>query len=563
MKGVIAFFLVEDMIRKQFKTLRMQLHYILEMLLAKNNIRLHTDEIKLQVSSHPSYPSLHALTDVLQHFGVPNLAIKLPTTEEILDELPSFFIAHVTRSNKEDLVLIEKLKNKINITVDKNKSEQISKESFLELWDGIIVAIEKDNHIIEQPISPIKNALKWFLISLGLLAIGYFTMTLNDTFAQFHFLLSIIGLIFSVLIVRQELGMQSSIVNNFCNLSANTSCEASLTSKGAKIFDTYKLSTICIITFSTYLLYWLLFYNNGVFSYSALSITTLIALPFTFFSLYYQNYIVKKWCPLCLGIVAVLWLQTGSLIESTSLLLIESYDWFSYFFLLISFIISIGCWNFINPYIERKIRLDKIEVDHLKFIRNYSLFKTLHQKGKLLSTPAIPIHGEIVLGNKNAPLNLVLVTSPLCFYCKQTHSDLIQILQIANNKVKITLRFNVDINKKEGLSYQITAQLLHIFNTQEIEVSQKVLHEVFGENVDHKKWLANNRDDKNANYDSILLTQHDWCLENGINFTPALFVHGKQFPKDYERTDLIYFIDDLIEQQEANKSLNGSLVVNG
>ena len=51
-----------------------QLYQLLQLLIVKNNIQLHKEELKLQLLSHPSYPSLHSVTGVLEHFGVPNVA---------------------------------------------------------------------------------------------------------------------------------------------------------------------------------------------------------------------------------------------------------------------------------------------------------------------------------------------------------------------------------------------------------------------------------------------------------------------------------------------------------
>ena len=37
---------------------------------------------------------------------------------------------------------------------------------------------------------------------------------------------------------------------------------------------------------------------------------------------------------------------------------------------------------------------------------------------------------------------------------------------------------------------------------------------------------------------------------NKINFTPALLLNGLQYPKrGYEKSDVLFFIEDLIEQQ--------------
>ena len=54
---------------------------------------------------------------------------------------------------------------------------------------------------------------------------------------------------------------------------------------------------------------------------------------------------------------------------------------------------------------------------------------------------------------------------------------------------------------------------------------------------------------------SILDLQRQWCQDNGVNFTPAFFVEGKEFPRAYERNELTFFIDDLIEDQEVDEQL--------
>jgi hypothetical protein len=55
--------------------------------------------------------------------------------------------------------------------------------------------------------------------------------------------------------------------------------------------------------------------------------------------------------------------------------------------------------------------------------------------------------------------------------------------------------------------------------------------------------------------------QSSWCLKNAINFTPEILINGHSFPKEYDRTDLVYFIEDLYEnclqinQEHTNTSI--------
>jgi len=57
-------------------------------------------------------------------------------------------------------------------------------------------------------------------------------------------------------------------------------------------------------------------------------------------------------------------------------------------------------------------------------------------------------------------------------------------------------------------------------------------------------------------YDTVLEAQHNWCINNTINFTPSLLINGRQFPKEYEINDLLYFIEELSERfkEEAEKT---------
>ena len=62
-----------------------------------------------------------------------------------------------------------------------------------------------------------------------------------------------------------------------------------------------------------------------------------------------------------------------------------------------------------------------------------------------------------------------------------------------------------------------------------------------------KKWGSCN----NINYYvSELEKGSNWCKENTINFTPEILINGKSFPKEYNRTDLIFFIEELEENSK-------------
>ena len=70
------------------------------------------------------------------------------------------------------------------------------------------------------------------------------------------------------------------------------------------------------------------------------------------------------------------------------------------------------------------------------------------------------------------------------------------------------------------------------------------------------KRLFNCKHEKN-NSDYFLAElerEKEWCKENTINFTPEILINGRSFPKEYNRSDLIFFIEELEENSQITIS---------
>ena len=121
------------------------------------------------------------------------------------------------------------------------------------------------------------------------------------------------------------------------------------------------------------------------------------------------------------------------------------------------------------------------------------------------------------------------------------------ILGKYNNEVKIIIRFNIDTTDKESDLVKITSRLLELYETEETENCLKSMHQIYdGKSV--TSWLNEWEEcSEKEKYASILEHENSWCKENRINFTPEILINGYSFPKEYERSDLLYFIEDLCE----------------
>ena len=90
--------------------------FILNKLLINHNIYVNENELQLQLLSHPSYPSLYAIADILDYNNIENLVVTIPVNEETIEALPIFFITKF--KTYESPVLVEKKKGRFKIIGD-------------------------------------------------------------------------------------------------------------------------------------------------------------------------------------------------------------------------------------------------------------------------------------------------------------------------------------------------------------------------------------------------------------------------------------------------------------
>ncbi|MBA6156390.1 thioredoxin domain-containing protein [Tenacibaculum sp. S7007] len=512
-------------------------------LLKQNRISFDKEELAFQIQSHPSYPSLHAITGVLDHFNIENVAADVPTNTETLLQLPDCFIAQVNNEQGKDLVVVDRKKLDYNIYNTENKKEKLTEKDFLGKFTGIIVAVEQSQ---ENSQTKSKSKITRF-VALALLTLFASFLIYNNSTSWYniaYIALSILGIITSIAIVKQELGLKTAIGDAFCSGSDDKKdCDAVLTSKGAELIKGYKLSDLSILYFSGLTLLTLSQITNPVHSYTI----SLLAIPITLYSLYYQYAVVKKWCLLCLSIVGILWLQAVvPLITST---FIESFSIVDFTTLGLITLVTWLTWNYLKPLIHQVTELKKEKIENVKFKRNYTLFSSLLQKSPQINTQ-IENSEEIVFGNPNSPLELTIITNPFCGHCKPVHIHIHDILNRYNDNVKIKIRFNVNTENIENDLFKITNSLLSIYHTKGAQKCLQAMDEIYnGEKPD--KWLNKWEDNtKKDLYKKELERESSWCKENAINFTPEILVNGKSFPKEYNRTDLIFFIEELEENYQ-------------
>jgi len=526
------------------------LSFLVQQLLKAHKIVVDFDELNFQIQSHPTYPSLHAVTGVLDHFDVENLALDVPKNLETFNQLPNTFLAQLEINSQKQFAIVRKTDNECKLLIGKNDNRTVSHLEFLNQFTGILLAVEKDVTKPTSSVSILNPNLTKGLILVMLIAFAVILMLSKPTILDISFLgLSILGIYISVSIFKQEQGESNILGNAFCsNPSEKKNCNTVLNSKAATIYKDLKLSNLSIIYFTGMALAisFLLLGKKSIFT---LNLISLMTLPITIYSIYFQSIVVKKWCFLCLSIVAVMWCQACiTLLDFQSFYSIESTVT-----VVLSFSFTILFWLTASKLLKENKTLKKIKVNHYKLKRNFDLFNTKLDAAKTVNT-YIKSTKEIVFGNNASKLDIVVITNPLCGHCKPVHKSIEHIIKTHPKSTKLTVRFNISPKNPESIAVKIALRLLEIYHSEDISTCLEAMHEVYG-NTTPNDWLNRwNECTKPKTYLSILENQYEWCSQNSINFTPEILINGKAYPKMFDRSDLVYFIEDLEEQSELNSN---------
>ena len=198
------------------------------------------------------------------------------------------------------------------------------------------------------------------------------------------------------------------------------------------------------------------------------------------------------------------------------------------------------------PKLKSLKELSQSKLDYFRFKRNFNLFNTLLETSKAIDT-SIAETSEIVIGNKNVPLNITIITNPFCGHCKSVHTLVEDIYKKYPDKVQINLRFNINTIDKGNDEVKVTTRLLEIFKKSDDLVCLDAMHDIYN-GMKTEDWLNKWQNCyEKEKYISVLNNQSEWCKSNEINFTPEILINGRSFPKEYNRSDLIYFIEELEE----------------
>jgi len=497
-----------------------------------------------QIQQHPFYPSLLSISEVLENeAGIKNFAVKIKT--EQLNEVNLPCLAHLQTRGGEYALITAIKKDSVSYSLD-GKNRKSSFSDFEKIWTGVVLVSESQKQELKQKIDFAHISTYLLpLFAISLLAI-VFSKTVNSSFfnplaysGQFVCLLA--GLVISVLLLIQSLGRSNSIIQQLCGGEAKHNCNSILSSKAAQITPWFSLSDLGFLYFSGSFLILLLSANS--LATNAIIYLNLMALPFTFWSVYYQWRIAKTWCRLCLMIQGLFWLQAifsiWTISQSTAQFAIPHLT--DFLMLATVYLFPTVLWLSTKELFKNNLKTPQLkrELNRLKY--NVDAFKNLlHSQNQYIGT--LP-KTTIVLGNPNATLQITMVSNPFCNPCAKAHQFLEEWLAKGIDfKLNIVYTFSMDDNDTRK---QFFKQLIALRKVDEIQVENALKDWNSSDYPTLENWKAKYPANNTINDKIELLEQVNWCKLNEIKGTPTFFINTYKLPENYRLKDLKYVLMNL------------------
>lgn len=514
--------------------------------LERESITIDKSEFEFQIQSQPDYPALVSIADTLSFFNIENGAIRVEISDILL--LPDRFVAFLNEENNNpQLYFIEKKGNAYFCAKDK-KPLVISKSELESKWNGIVLLIEKLEN--EETLKSNKSIYSWFLPSLCLVL---FLVILFQFEVEIHsklfFVFPIVGVLFSIAALKDLFGTKNEFLNSFCNITASTSCATVVDSSKWKIFKIVNFSDLSMVFFVSQFIGLLVFLFSGDITvyFTVQKILLLATVPVLFLSVYYQKFVEKKWCPICLVIISIVLLELGYLFvfqKSTFVVSVPSILLFGLVF--VSVMIA---WSGLKKLLTHQKELKDFQLKGTRFMRNYEVFRNSLLASVKTNYQSLS-SGNLIVGNENANLKITLVSNLFCGHCAVAHTLIEEILKKNESRVCVDFRFNFNIEHGNEQPEKVHQNLVRLYYDSGQEAFLKALHNWFENKDESQLIISENSSITDLRINEILREQLVMNQANEISFTPAIIINQFQFPKMYDRNELIHFINDLVEDKD-------------
>lgn len=502
----------------------------------------HTDKYtNAYFNEHPYKYSLFGLSKMLNHYRVYNKGIKVTNKEDVYFlEVP--FIAHIGN----DFVTVKHISNKSITYYWHQKKLTIPVEDFFAIWSGVILMPEVDTTSIEPDYKQHRKEdlaisipkILLILAGITLITVGFYQNQILHACAPILLLiLNLLGIYISCLLVQKQINIHSSIADKICSLFSKSDCNDVLSSSAAKFLGVigwselglgYFLSNTFLLLFTPKLLPYWVFLN-------------MLGVCYSFWSVWYQKFKAKAWCPLCLIVQLIFWL-----LFITSLLsgLVKLPEFAILDILSMSLIygIPILLIHLLLPTQIASKKLTNITQQFNNLKMNDKVFASMLKEQTFYEIPKdMP---TIIFGNPDAQNTITVFSNPHCGPCARMHRKIEKLLEDTNNQFRIQYILS-SFNSTLISSCEFFLYINKIYTGEE-------RNRIYNEWFEKGKY---NREDFFKKYsfvveENIISEEYqkhiDWKEKTKLRATPTVIFDGYELPEMFfQQIEKLAFFTDL------------------
>lgn len=489
-------------------------------------------------NEHPHKYNLYGLSKMLSDYGVENAATKIEDKENNIQNIETPFIAYTGI----DFIPVYQITNDSVSYISDNGNTSISHKDFCLIWTGITLLAEPDSKSEEPNFKANKRKELFGLIQKILLLITVFFIFLYVYITKFHYsnlgitielFINLVGIYIGYLLVQKQMQIHSRYADKICSLFKQGDCNDVLESKAAKLFGLIGWSEIGLGYFVSNILI-LLFFPQFI---SYLTFVNICALPYSFWSVWYQKIKVKQWCPLCLIVQGLLWIIfiINFIFDFIQMPTIDMAD------ILITvclYLMPILVINRLIPQLSEDRKMESITQEINSIKANEEIFLALLKK-----QPHYDINkmtSNIIFGNPYGNILVSVFTNPHCNPCAEMHTRIEELLKQTNQLCIQYIFSSFDENLDSSNRFLIT---VYLNNSQ--EKAKEIYSEWFsgGKHAKENFFQMHKTNILDEKIEVEFLKHDAWVKKSGLRATPTIFVNGYKLPDNYKIEDLRFFSD--------------------
>ncbi len=527
-----------------FKSKREPVANVLQELFKLLNNKITYTTIRGKLLQHPSFPSLYSITNTLTNFGITNKAVKVKV--EQLNQLETPFLA---TTHGGETILVKKSENGyVHFFSPAMGWKNTNLDDFTKMWNKMVILIDIESAVTEENYPRKKNIellndLRFSIVLVfSTLLILSIIFAIGSSSILAYFFIKVFGLMVAVALVNKEINRNTNY--SFCKVGKKINCDDVLNSPAAKLFDWLSMTDMGFLYFTgtiiTFVISTIVPEHTSIDLLKFLVLTSFLALPYTLFSLFYQGFVIKKWCTLCLATIAMLWAEAvigffyfreSSLLPNFELKTILLFSFCLFFPPII--------WMFLKKELLKSSGFDSLYFSNLRIKNNWEVFQYIQQKQKVVDMDFIS--NEIVLGNYSAKNVLVVAINPYCPSCGKEYGHIVKLLERHSDYVKIVIRFVVSYYENDRAKLYASAMLISHYLEGRFDFKELLKEWFKGRNLN--EFIKSYPITHNKMAEDILHHHHLWSEKNNIEFTPTTYLNNKKLTIDYTVEQLLNILD--------------------